>query len=330
MPIPILVLALVIVPLMMSPLFDGGGFILGLAAVLIAHPITYQVRKNKYFSSEQFLELRTEIESLVSEHNEVVTYLEEIRGAGAFELGSSSTGQHAHLANFKNTSSWNMRRDRNVAEYAPNVYNGTLQVVRRASEDPIKYLMKYFEIKADQETLADVQRVANDISRLEEAINNVKLRETEMLAKVNPPKFIIKKFAKEFWKLIGVHLTPIQVPYPVYKFQYVSAGGNSGQKVDIVLNTPTLDALSETLVEKIKWAKSAAGQRSLMTSRLRTWIKERDLYTCQMCTLSTSQEPNLLLEIDHKIPVSKGGLSEPENLQTLCWRCNRSKGSKIL
>ena len=44
---------------------------------------------------------------------------------------------------------------------------------------------------------------------------------------------------------------------------------------------------------------------------------------------SLSKEPNLLLEIDHILPVSKGGLTTEDNLQTLCWRCNRSKGAKI-
>ncbi|WP_411815422.1 HNH endonuclease [Kurthia gibsonii] len=39
--------------------------------------------------------------------------------------------------------------------------------------------------------------------------------------------------------------------------------------------------------------------------------------------------PNLLLEIDHIIPISKGGMSSEDNLQTLCWKCNRSKGAKI-
>ena len=34
------------------------------------------------------------------------------------------------------------------------------------------------------------------------------------------------------------------------------------------------------------------------------------------------------LEIDHVFPVSKGGNSEPENLQLLCRSCNRSKRSK--
>ncbi|MBR2352886.1 MAG: HNH endonuclease, partial [Clostridia bacterium] len=34
------------------------------------------------------------------------------------------------------------------------------------------------------------------------------------------------------------------------------------------------------------------------------------------------------LEVDHIIPVSKGGKSTLDNLQTLCERCNRGKGTK--
>lgn len=62
--------------------------------------------------------------------------------------------------------------------------------------------------------------------------------------------------------------------------------------------------------------------------KLRPMILERDNYTCQKCGNSIANEPNLLLEVDHIIPVSKWGASVPENLQTLCWKCNRSKGSK--
>lgn len=306
-------------------------FVLALAGVLIANPMIWKYRKNKYFNGEEFQGLRAQIASVVAEHNEVVNYVAEIRGQGAFELGASSTGQYAHLANFENTSNWNYQRDRNVAEYAPHVHNASLQVVRNASMDPIKYLMKYFEIKANQETLVDVQRVAEDISRLEEAVANLQRREAEIVTMINPPAFILQRYADEFRSLVGVHLSPITVPYPKYTFQYVSAGGNSGQTVNIDLNTPTLDALSETLVQKIRWAKSAAGQRALMTARLRGWIKDRDRHTCQnpACGVSVAVEPNLLLEVDHIVPVSRGGLSEPDNLQTLCWRCNRTKGARM-
>ncbi|OON85411.1 HNH endonuclease [Oribacterium sp. C9] len=67
-----------------------------------------------------------------------------------------------------------------------------------------------------------------------------------------------------------------------------------------------------------------------MTSKLRQQIKERDNYTCKFCGNSTHKEPNLLLEIDHIIPVAKGGYTVEDNLQTLCWKCNRSKSDKIM
>lgn len=67
-----------------------------------------------------------------------------------------------------------------------------------------------------------------------------------------------------------------------------------------------------------------------MTTKLRLKIKERDNYTCCQCGNSLAVEPNLLLEVDHIIPIAKGGLTQEENLQTLFWKCNRSKGSKII
>ena len=60
---------------------------------------------------------------------------------------------------------------------------------------------------------------------------------------------------------------------------------------------------------------------------LRNYIIKRDNYTCQICGNSQYKEANLLLEVDHIKPISKGGLSIPENLQTLCWKCNRHKSN---
>ncbi|SDP66598.1 HNH endonuclease [Filomicrobium insigne] len=331
MPAPLFILLLIAAGIIVPATTGSFGLtVFALAVILISNPIIRIIRKNRYFGSEQFQTLKAELASVVAEHNEVVEYVEEIRTNGSFEIGSSSTGQHAHLASFENTSSWNYRRDRNVADYAPHVHNASLQVVRNASADPIKYLMKYFSIRADQDTLADVQRVADDICRLEEAVANVKVREEDITAKINPPAFILKHYRQEFWDQVGAHLSPIKVPYPQYIFQYTSAGGNSGQTTAVELTAPTLEALSATLVDKIRWAKSAAGQRALMTNKLRGQIKERDNYLCLNCGVSQAVEPHLLLEVDHIMPVAKGGLSVPENLQTLCWKCNRSKGVKVV
>ena len=118
--------------------------------------------------------------------------------------------------------------------------------------------------------------------------------------------------------------------YPKYSFVYISAGGNSSMRSDILFNTYNLEKFIQYMSEKIKFNKSILGQRALMTTSLRKFILSRDNYTCKNCGLSIENEPNLLLEIDHIIPISKGGLTTEENLQTLCWKCNRSKSNKLL
>lgn len=148
----------------------------------------------------------------------------------------------------------------------------------------------------------------------------------------NKIPYIVKRFDKQnLYKKLGfVPIDFSQLYFPKYTFKYISPGGNSSNTVDIIFNPNNLNDFIKFLDSKIKFNKSAKKQRSLMTLELREKIKSRDNYTCKNCGLSTYQEPNLLLEIDHIIPISKGGLTYEENLQTLCWRCNRSKGNKIL
>ncbi len=296
------------------------------AAVLFAGLL---ILKNRYFSSEEFASIKEEIASVVAEHNEVSEYVEEIKNKRKFTIGKSSTGNHAHLAESRNTSSWGYKRDRHVADYSSEfVHNAGLQVVRNAAADPLKYLMKYFDIPATEEKLLEVEELGESISRLESAVSNLKKREADIATTVAPPAFITKFFMKEFQEKIGLSIPPLQVPYPSYKFQYVSAGGNSSQETKVTLDAKTIDSLIEVMSEKVKFKQSAAGQRALMTASFRTHIKTRDNFTCKYCSASISEEPNLLLEIDHIKPLSKGGLSVESNLQTLCWKCNRSKSNK--
>jgi 5-methylcytosine-specific restriction endonuclease McrA len=91
----------------------------------------------------------------------------------------------------------------------------------------------------------------------------------------------------------------------------------------------TIVELIKLLEEKLTASAFTKEQRALMTNKLREFIKSRDDFTCCNCGNSTYIEPNLLLEIDHIIPVSKGGYTVEENLQTLCWKCNRAKSNKI-
>lgn len=127
--------------------------------------------------------------------------------------------------------------------------------------------------------------------------------------------------------------TPVDLSttyFPKYVFKYTSSGGNASLQNDIVMDIENLNQMVEYLNSRIKWKKSVQGQRALMTSALRRKILSRDGYTCCRCGANVAEEPNLLLEVDHIVPLSKGGMTQEDNLQTLCWRCNRSKGAKIL
>lgn len=331
---PVLVVGLIVIVVVLALFVRYWYIVLPIALVILIAILLPRVirhfRKKRYFASDEFQTHKRQIASVVAEHNAVANYASEIRSAGSFRIGASSTGSQAHLATFENTSQRAYRRDRHVATYAPaNVHNCSLQVVRNAAGDPLKYLTKYFDIKATAETIADVETLGESISRLEDAVLNLKQREGQIEQTIAPPAFILKYYLKEFMSQVGVELSPIVVPYPEYVFEYVSAGGNSSQKTRIELDSPTIDALIERLAEKVRFRQSAVGQRTLMTAKLRMFIKARDNFACRRCSLSTAMEPNLLLEVDHIMPVSRGGLSVVENLQTLCWRCNRSKSNKI-
>lgn len=301
---------------------------LAVIVIYLTYRVARFIRKEMYFGGEEFLAHKNRLAAFVSEHNEVSKYTHEIRAWGLFTLGASTSRIHSHLADYENTSQWKYRRDRNEVTLAPNVHTCSLQVVRRAHDEPLKYVMKYFNINADESTVRAAEALGDSIARLENAARNLQQREGAITQSVDPPKFIIKHYHDEFMEQVGVEIDPIVIPYPVYIFEYVSAGGNSSQRTTLTLNVPTIDVLVETLGNKIRWGKTIAGQRALMTSKLREAVKDRDNHTCQNCGISVAKEPHLLIEVDHVVPISKGGLSVMDNLQALCWKCNRKKSNR--
>ncbi len=72
----------------------------------------------------------------------------------------------------------------------------------------------------------------------------------------------------------------------------------------------------------------AKDQRKLVTKDLRTQIALRDNYTCRIC--GKYMPDGVGLQIDHIIPVKKGGKSVPSNLQVLCSKCNGKKSDKLI
>jgi hypothetical protein len=69
-------------------------------------------------------------------------------------------------------------------------------------------------------------------------------------------------------------------------------------------------------------------KRVAVPKRLRFIILQRDKYRCQLCGSMASDGARL--EVDHKVPVAKGGKTTPENLWTLCHPCNNGKSDSDL
>lgn len=74
-------------------------------------------------------------------------------------------------------------------------------------------------------------------------------------------------------------------------------------------------------------ASENMAQRKTFTKSLRFEIFKRDSFTCQYCG---QKSPDVLLEIDHIEPVSKGGTNDILNLLTSCKACNSGKSDRRL
>jgi HNH endonuclease/Homing endonuclease associated repeat len=61
---------------------------------------------------------------------------------------------------------------------------------------------------------------------------------------------------------------------------------------------------------------------------LRYQVLKRDNFKCVRCGRTPAKDIGVELHIDHKIPYSKGGKTELENLQTMCSDCNLGKGNR--
>lgn len=320
---------LIIIGLLLSVLpFVAGIIILVILGVAIYY-IAEKMYVENYFSGEEFKSIKERIKDNTQKSNELNLHIEDLKKA-YIKVKSSDYGK----ASYYDNSSYNFKRP-NISKLINDnqVYNCSLSVCRSAKTQPFKYFCKYFNVNANEETLEKFEEVYNNFAAVEQGkvlLRNERESILKSITKDIPP-FIYKNYKDRLIRELGFNKFNFNdIYFPTYSFVYVSAGGNSSMRCDINLNAYNLEHFIQYLAELVEFKNSVAGQRALMTSALRESIKKRDNYTCQCCGLSTKGEPNLLLEIDHIIPVSKGGITTESNLQTLCWKCNRAKGNKIV
>ena len=114
------------------------------------------------------------------------------------------------------------------------------------------------------------------------------------------------------------------IHFIVRKGTYLGYGKTQYENRDFWYN---LSDLYEMVLEKKGKSNFIKEERAKMSDSLRYTVLSRDKFCCVLC--GKSRNDGIKLEVDHIIPVSKGGKTELSNLQTLCERCNRGKSDRV-
>lgn len=280
-----------------------------------------------YYQSESFLKIKETCEVLMSSQREFNEYITEkvqsisqLFGTRVVRNETINDDEYNYIRPYKKT----------ITPFTAEV---SAAVFASAENSPLEYVVKYFypNKKMYPEQIQKLYLLVQELETLKEAkqiIENHKVEYQQYLGDV--PAFVMEYDEAGFYSRLGFANIDESVLTVEYKFSYTSGGGMAQRSFTVPMTEETIVELIKALESKLTAIAFAKEQRSLMTKKLRDFIKERDHFTCCNCQNSIYVEPNLLLEIDHIIPVTKGGCTVEENLQTLCWKCNRAKSDKIL
>lgn len=280
-----------------------------------------------YYASPDFQKIKETCEVLMSSQrefneyiNEKVHSISELFGTRVVRNETVNEDEYNYIRPYKKT----------ITPFTAEV---SATVFASAENNPLDYIVKNFypNKSAYPDQIQKLYHLVEELQTLREAkqiIENYKTDYQQYLGDV--PAYVMENDEAGFYSRLGFANIDESVLTVEYKFAYTSGGGMAQRSFTVPMTEETIAELIKTLESKLTASAFAKEQRTMMTKKLREAIKTRDDFTCCNCGNSTHKEPNLLLEIDHIIPVSKGGRTEETNLQTLCWKCNRTKSNKIL
>lgn len=278
-----------------------------------------------YYKSPAFLQLKQTCDTLMSSQREFNEYINEKANSISQLFGTRVVRNETQT-----NDAYNYIRpyQKTVTPFTAEVSSS---VFASAENKPIEYIIKQFYPNKNlyPEQIKKLHLLVEELETLREAkqiIENYKTAYKKYLN--NVPAFILEQDEAGFYSRLGFAHIDESVLVVEYKFAYTSDGGMAQRSFTVPMTEDTIIELIHALEGKLTVSAFAKEQRQMMTKKLREQIKIRDNYTCRLCGNSTHKEPNLLLEIDHIKPVALGGCTEESNLQTLCWKCNRSKGAK--
>ena len=224
----------------------------------------YLIYETLYFKSEKFLKIKSNIQEYTKECNDLNEYIEGLKNSYV-DFKQIDYGQ----ANYTDSSLYNYKRPelKKIRE-SNNIYNCSLNVCRNAQQQPFKYICKYFNIKESEENLSKFESVLNDFSAAEQGLILLKNQRDEIMKSISKeiPGLIRDYSEEKLLKNLGFdEIDFSQLYFPQFTFRYVSPGGNSSMKCEVVFDVENLDRFIKYLSQIVKFRKSVAGQRALMT-----------------------------------------------------------------
>lgn len=204
-------------------------------------------------------------------------------------------------------------------------------IADKASAHLTQYILKYFEIGKSAASISYLEDYITDALSLSYHQETL-LGQTRMLRQSFVELFpvILRLGAvKLINKKLLVSESSLEVETYYLMLKYTSDKGRSSREISYELSAENVSLLLERVQADMTAKSTASSERAKLTQALRQQILVRDYYTCCNCGLSIQDEPNLLLEVDHIVPIAKGGKTVSNNLQTLCWKCNRAKGDDV-
>lgn len=281
----------------------------------------------EYYESSDFEKIKSTCEALMSTQREFNEYINEKVQSISTLFGTRVTRNETENEDVNNY----------IRPYKKSITPFTAEVsstvFASAENSPLEYVLKYFYPNKSEypEQIQKLYQLVEELETLKDAkqiIENYKKEYQKYLTDV--PDYVMNNDESGFYTRLGFANIDENVLTVEYKFSYTSNGGMAQRSFTVPMTEETIVDLIKLFESKLTASAFAKEQRNLMTKKLREQIKKRDNFTCCTCGNSTYDEPNLLLEIDHIIPVAKGGCTIEENLQTLCWKCNRAKSDKIV
>lgn len=202
-------------------------------------------------------------------------------------------------------------------------------VVSGASQNPLKYIMKYSNIDNSSDDIERLEFMHRYMTRYDKFLSEMALLSAVMQARFPLMFRIISSKKKISWRVLGLNYGLSKYNMPTLSFHYSSPTGKSQRSCSVKIDATVMELIIAEVQEKVSKKGHSRAQRAAMSNDLREAIKRRDNYTRCKCGNSVYKEPNLLLEVDYIVPISKGGKTEADSLQTLCWRCNRAKSDRL-